>query len=126
MEAEGAELAVLTDLEALESACSMKRVQAVVVEGIEATVYVRMLTVGEFERLESWMDAARKKPGDKDLFRARCVSLFLSDADGRRVVKDTDLTRVKALPIDVVQTIFDAGLEFNSPTEEDIEELEKN
>lgn len=125
-EAETNDIEVLDSLEALESRCATRRVQAVKIDGIESIVYIRMVAAGEMDKMMLWHEQNRKAGDKVTSYREKIVTMVLSDSDGNRIVGDNDIDRIKKLDTDVVQAIFDAGIEFNTPTTETIEEIEKN
>ena len=89
-------------------------------------VYVRVISGRERDLFEADI---RGKPGATSNlynFRARFAVLVCSDADGKPLFTDRDVTALGNKSARGLERIFDAGRHFNKFTEKDIDDLEKN
>lgn len=85
-------------------------------------VCVRGLTARERDSFEMSIGAA----ANMDNLRARLVVLTLCDADGERVLKDSDATELGKKNAQVVNRLFEIARQMSGMSDADVEELEGN
>ncbi len=89
--------------------------------GTPAEVYIRTITGAERDKLE---DLAYKKQFEN--YRARCVSCFLSDGEGKPLFAATDVPKLAKKNAEALDVITDAGIAFNHMRQEDVDSAEGN
>lgn len=100
--------------------------QEVLIPEWEGSVWVRSLTVGERDSIDSDFNAARTKGKTPDNLRARMLIKGCCNADGVALFSDADISDVNKLPATILEKIFDAILKINKIGAGAIEESEKN
>ena len=84
--------------------------------------YVRMLTIGERERL----DAILVKASEESRTYTTALSFGLCDASGEPFVEEGDFAALDAIDFDAAKAAGDAFLKLNKMRKEDAEAAEKN
>jgi hypothetical protein len=92
----------------------------------EGSVWVRSLTVGERDQIDSEFNAARSKGKTPDNLRARMIIKGCCDAAGQPLFTDADLIEINKLPATILEKIFDAILKINRIGAGSVEDAEKN
>lgn len=116
-------MSILTRDEILEAGAARKTREVSVPEW-GGTVHVREITAGEYDRLQLMQYDARESGKSRGLIRANWVACYLSDADGKRLFTDGDVTKLANMGAKAMDRIFEAGQAFNGL--DDLDELEKN
>lgn len=92
----------------------------------EGSVWVRSLTVGERDQIDSEFNAARNKGKTPDNLRARMIIKGCCDEQGQALFTEADLAEINKLPATVLEKIFDSILRINRIGAGAVEEAEKN
>lgn len=85
------------------------------------SVHVRTMTAGERDRFELSTHQA-----DRADIRARVVAYSACDESGALLFSEADVPALAALPFPTLQPLFEAGLELNKFSTDDIDAAEKN
>lgn len=101
-------------------------VKAVEVPEWGGSVYIRSITVAEREAWEDRVIKLRKAGESIAGLRAELVARTLSDSEGNRLLKDSDVAALSAKNSQVVDRLFEESLKFNGLTESDVEDLKGN
>jgi hypothetical protein len=91
-------------------------------------VYVRGMTAGERDALESSMLTNKGQPNTERLaqFRSRLLILSVVDEAGRKVFQAGDVRAVSQKSMAAVERVLDVARRLSGMTEEDVEELTGN
>lgn len=100
--------------------------QEIAIPEWEGSVWVRSLTVGERDQIDSEFNAARNKGKTPDNLRARMLVKGCCDEKGDALFTDADLPEINKLPATILETIFDGILRVNKIGAGAVEESEKN
>lgn len=92
----------------------------------EGSVWVRSLTVGERDQIDSEFNAARSKGRTPDNLRARMIIKGCCDEAGQPLFTEADLQEINKLPATTLEKIFDSILKINRIGAGAVEESEKN
>jgi len=114
---------ILTCDEILEIGVA-RDVQTLAVPEWGGEVMIREITAGEYDRLQVMTQNALDSKADETKIRANWVAAFLSDEEGARLFKDSEVSKVSAMGAKAIDRIYDAGQLFNALDES--EDLEKN
>lgn len=110
--------------EAIDHAQDCKT-EAVEVPEWSTTVYVKMLTGEERERVERDISKAAKT--EQGPVIARLVCATLCEADGKLVYEyPREVGQLNKKSMKVLQRLFDVALKLNALGKDDVEALEKN
>jgi hypothetical protein len=109
-----------------------KQLKEVEVTGLKA--FIGKFTAGERELIMPAIVAASENADSKEKYKgmfnsmAEVVQFAIKDGNGERVFDDSedDLSIVKSLDGESVQTLFEEILEFNGLTDEAVKEEAKN
>jgi hypothetical protein len=115
----------LDRLQILSKKDSLPR-QEIVIPEWEGSVWVRSLTVGERDSIDSDFNAARTKGKTPDNLRARMLIKGCCNADGSALFSESDIADVNKLPATILEKIFDAILKINRIGAGAVEDAEKN
>ena len=114
---------ILTRDEILE--CGAKRkTKSVTVPEWGGDVLIREITAGEYDLLQTITADALEGKIDRTKIRANWVVAFLSDEDGGRLLKDSEIAKVSEMGAKAIDRIYEVGQLFNALDES--EDLEKN
>lgn len=91
------------------------------VQAAGQVVKIREMSVGERLDFEA---AAQGKPSGEVALLAVVASVV--DDDGNLIFGPDDLSRLRTVPIDLIQPLMKAVLKLNALTDEDVGELAKN
>lgn len=88
------------------------------------TFFVRIISGKERDAYEQSLVRGRGTNSSIDArnMRAKLAALTLANADGSRMFKDTDASRLGDLPAKVLERIFDRSRKINGLTEEDTDD----
>lgn len=100
--------------------------QEIQIEEWEGSVWVRSLTVGERDQIDSEFNAAKSKGKTPDNLRARMLVKGCCDELGQPIFTEADLPEINKLPATILEKIFDGILKVNRIGPGAVEELEKN
>lgn len=100
--------------------------QEVAIPEWEGSVWVRSLTVGERDQIDSEFNAARNKGKTPDNLRARMIIKGCCDEAGQPLFTDADLPEINKLPATILEKIFDSILKINRIGAGAVDEAEKN
>jgi hypothetical protein len=92
----------------------------------EGSVWVRGLTVGERDQIDSEFNAAKTKGKLPENLRAKMLVKGICDQDGQQLFSEADLPEINKLPSSSLEKIFDAILNLNKIGAGAVEEAEKN
>jgi hypothetical protein len=91
-------------------------------------VYVRGMTAGERDALETSMLTNKGQPNTERLaqFRSRLLILSVVDEAGRKIFQTGDVRAVSQKSMAAVERVLDVARRLSGMTEEDVEELTGN
>lgn len=91
-------------------------------------VYVRSMTAAERDSFEAGLVKGDGKSRKTDFtnFRAKLVTLTMTDEKGTRVFEDTDADEVGKMQASIIQPIFEKAQKLNGLSQADVDELTKN
>lgn len=114
----------LTSIEQLVSKSTTKPIE-VPIRALGESVYIRAISGAERDGYEASVnDGVRTNLAN---YRARLCVLALSDAEGKRICKDSDAPKLgRDMEAQAICEIFDAARKHNGLTEEDVQELAGN
>ena len=87
-------------------------------------VLLREISAGEYDKLQVITQQALEYKADQTKIRANWVAAFLSNEDGSRMFKDSEVSKVSAMGAKAIDRIYEGGQLFNALDES--EDLEKN
>ena len=108
------------------TAAARHAVKEIDVPGLGETVYIREISAGERDSLEMMAASIGDNASNAKQYRARCVAMFLSDADGKRLFGNGEIAQLDTMNAKPMDVIFEAGLVFNGLGAAALEESEKN
>lgn len=108
--------------EQFTAAAAPRKPLKVAVSGIDMTLYVRVMTVGE---RDAWELAGLNSSNGKLCadFRSRYLASTLCDEHGKRLFADDQWQEIAALDSGIVCALFDKAASHNRLSEADITEL---
>jgi hypothetical protein len=89
------------------------------------TVSIQAFSGAERDSWEQTMLASQKTGKPIDNFRAKLTALVVVDEQGNRVFSDSDVDALGKKSAKALDRIFEAFMELNKLTNEDVKELEK-
>lgn len=89
------------------------------------TIFVRTMTGLERDEFESAIIADKGKTDMKN-FRARLAALTITDEDGNRLFKSTDMAALGRKSASALDRVFAVAQKLNGMSAADMEEAEKN
>jgi hypothetical protein len=99
------------------------RAEQVTLPNGAGNVYVRVMSGAERDKFSAERERAGKvDPNGMGYF----VCLVLSDADGNRILKSSDVKSVMEKPAAVLDAIIDAAMKLNGMADDAVEDAEKN
>lgn len=104
-------------------ALATKTTQKVQIDGLDEPIYVKKLSVGEFNDLQK-QEKEHTQNGDLPL--ALHFIHFACDSQGKPIFTPAEINEVANLPTDLVSTVNKAGYQLNRLDENPTEALEKN
>lgn len=90
-------------------------------DGQPATVLIRKISADERDRIETMSHR-----GELESYRAKCCLMFLSDAEGKPLLKPVDLQRLGEKSGSALDLIHSEGVKFNRMGPQALQDAEKN
>lgn len=89
-------------------------------------VFIREISAGERDKIETVVAQFNRNPDTVSQYRARMVAMFLCDENAKRLFSDKELAQLDGMNAEIIDYIFERGLEFNGFKDDTIDDAEKN
>lgn len=121
---------VLTDAESLFSAAAAKKPEprSIPLPRLGFSILLRWMTAKEKDAFEDSLSVQKGKKTERNLrnFRARLISEVAVKADGSKLFSPAQAEQLGDLCLSDVEPVFDAAMEMNGFTRNDLEAITKN